>query len=136
MVIVWPILIPNFITIAFCVQEIRAIPGAGSNRKFAVAIAIAIVIAIAIAIAMAMAIAIAIAIAMAIPGAGSNRKFAVGAAAGKMPVGPSAADGWAGPRPSRADGCRRLTGAPVGWVRARRGLTGAPVWRVRARRGR
>ena len=114
MVIVWPILIPNFITIAFCVQEIRAIPGAGSNRKIAqrrhsggaidiviaiviaIAIAIAIAIVIAIAIAMAMAMAIAIAIAMAIPGAGSNRKFAVGAAAGEMPVGPSAADGQVG----------------------------------------
>ena len=110
--------------------------GCFANVSKGESIAIAIVIVIAIAIAIAIAMAIAIAIAMAIPGAGSNRKFAVGAAAGKMPVGPSAADGWAGPRPSRADGCRRLTGAPVGWVRARRGLTGAPVWRVRARRGR
>ena len=95
MVIVWPILIPNFITIAFCVQKIRAIPGVGSNQKFAV-------------------------------GAARNSPSA------KCPSGrPRPTGGRAGPRPSRADGRRGPTGAPVGLVRARRGPTGAPVGRVR-----
>ena len=50
----------------------------------------------------------------------------------KCPSGrPRPAGGRAGPRPSRADGRRGPTGAPVGLVRARRGPTGAPVGRVR-----